>query len=189
MGVVMNVGSRSPWGIVDIVTKFDDGVEFISTASHGGFKLDRAHNSKIMPEMRKSGGWYEEDCEYSIVALTFPELFTRDDVEKAKKVFCDWYPRQYAKMFNEDIENLRGKSYTYDLECFNLENRNNWIVISAARQGDFVLCHAKLGGNRNNSELLGNRNNSETAVFHIPKNEYECGRFGFVVDLNKYERK
>jgi len=47
----------------------------VITAGHGGFKLDPALNAQVPEVCRRRGGWYEEDCEWAIPFLVFPELF------------------------------------------------------------------------------------------------------------------
>lgn len=66
---------RTPWGQSQVIYNVAPGIIFASTASHGGFKLDRALNAQVPAEARKRGGWYEENCEWAIPFLTFPEIF------------------------------------------------------------------------------------------------------------------
>ena len=81
----------SPWGKVQYVKSFSEGVVLVSTASHGGMKLDRACNAKVPASARRKGGWYEEDCEVAIPILTFPELFPKDQ-EAAQETIDRWFP-------------------------------------------------------------------------------------------------
>jgi hypothetical protein len=39
---------------------------FVSTPSHGGFKLEAKHNVLIPAPFCRDGGWYEEDCDVPI---------------------------------------------------------------------------------------------------------------------------
>ena len=55
-------GAHTPWGASQCATVYADGVVSHSTAGHGGFHLDAAHNAKVHPALRARGGWYEEDC-------------------------------------------------------------------------------------------------------------------------------
>jgi hypothetical protein len=72
---------QTPWGIADFATEYAHGIVFFSTPSHGGFHLLPERNAEVLakfPGFRTfSGavGWYEEDCDWALVALTFPHLF------------------------------------------------------------------------------------------------------------------
>jgi len=81
----------TPWGQSDHQKKYAEGVIFYSTPGHGGFKLSPERNEKIPPKLRNSDGWYEEDCEASIVITAFPEMFTEKDHEYAAKSLKHWY--------------------------------------------------------------------------------------------------
>jgi hypothetical protein len=76
----------SPWGKIVHKTVFAQGVSFVSTSGHGGFRVF-PHVQEAFPEhLRVSSGlgglhWYEEDIESHKVVLAFPSLFT--DREKA----------------------------------------------------------------------------------------------------------
>jgi len=93
----MNTISNSPWGKPDSVQSHGEGVWFVSTPSHGGFAVRADLLSKIKPEWvayaRKWAGapfvqygWFEEDCCWAAVALTWPERFKPADVEMARKI-------------------------------------------------------------------------------------------------------
>jgi hypothetical protein len=78
---------NTPWGHADHVVKLAEGVHFVSTPSHGGFHLDPERNAIVPPEwkdatFRKLGerGWYEEDCDWAIMARFYPELFTAEEL-------------------------------------------------------------------------------------------------------------
>lgn len=82
---------RTPWGIADKITKYNDFVSFVSTPSHGGFKVAR-EALKLMPvAYRNADGWYEEDCEFCKVVLAFPDLFNSEQQTSAKACFEFWF--------------------------------------------------------------------------------------------------
>jgi hypothetical protein len=86
MGVPV-VGSMSPWGRVEDVREFGDGVVFVSTAGHGGFWLSadrhRALQSRHGFKTFAGGAWYEEDCDAAVVVVAFSDLFDVPTVERA----------------------------------------------------------------------------------------------------------
>jgi len=58
---------QSPWGKVQVQYNYADGVDCVSTAGHGGLKLDRKHNAMIPKIFRRQGGWYEEDLDCCVL--------------------------------------------------------------------------------------------------------------------------
>jgi len=81
----------SPWGAIDRVTEIAPGIVFVSTSSHGGFHLDDERNAQVPLRWRETSwnrqgmaGWYEEDCDWCLVALTFPNVFESDERQKAR---------------------------------------------------------------------------------------------------------
>ena len=105
----------TPWGIADHSEHIADGITFYGTPSHGGFKLSADRQAKVPEYMRSPDGWYEEDCEWSIVALVFEEKWrlwavrqqeggTPDaDIASAKSTLRNWHPDAYEKFFGETL--------------------------------------------------------------------------------------
>src|SRR5580704_5973303 len=81
----------SPWGAVDYGTRFAEGVFFVSTPSHGGFKLAAVHNVLIPAAFRCEGGWYEEDVNAAIVVCFMPLLFKPDEVLNSRQSLRNWH--------------------------------------------------------------------------------------------------
>lgn len=87
----------TPWGRSDSRTHYGDGVTFYSTSSHGGFKLSEERLREITSKLGVVETfcgypqWFEEDCDWTYVALAFPELFTGDELAAANTY------REYAK--------------------------------------------------------------------------------------------
>jgi hypothetical protein len=52
---------HSPWGTVDHGVRYAEGLFFVSTPSHGRFKLSASLNVLIPAAFRRDGGWCEED--------------------------------------------------------------------------------------------------------------------------------
>ena len=86
----MRIGTRSPWGPVDHIEPVAPGVVFVSTPGHGGIHLD-AERVAGMPRAffgastDRDGVWWEEDCAWALVAITYPDAFPRQD----------WHPEDY----------------------------------------------------------------------------------------------
>jgi hypothetical protein len=99
-------GKYSPWGYIQDVEKIADGIWSVSTAGHGGIKLDRKHNAAMPDYMRSPGGWYEEDCQWALVALVFPAAFVAkmhkdgtSDYDHALQAAEHWYPAEFKRFF------------------------------------------------------------------------------------------
>lgn len=89
----MTTITSTPWGAPQTVDDIGEGVCFVSTASHGGYYVPPAVNERIPAHWRAiswnnqaARGWYEEDCDWALVALALPHLFIREEVELARKI-------------------------------------------------------------------------------------------------------
>lgn len=69
--------TSSPWGGVQGGDELAPGIWMVHTAGHGGIKLSAERNRLVPDYMRAEGGWYEEDCDWAIVAVVFPEPFQK----------------------------------------------------------------------------------------------------------------
>lgn len=74
------------------------------TASHGGIKVSAGRLAKMHPALVKMGfaglgakGWFEEDASWCAVALAFPDCFSDEVVEAARKTAKNYYSELYAE--------------------------------------------------------------------------------------------
>jgi hypothetical protein len=94
------VPQETPWGLAapsEVETIEEDGVYFVSTASHGGYYVTPDAIDAIPGDWREAtfnrqgcNGWFEEDCDWAIVALTFPRLFGPQALDSARDIFERW---------------------------------------------------------------------------------------------------
>jgi hypothetical protein len=75
------VGGPSPWGPIQTVRSLANDLEFVSTASHGGYWLGPARWAELkeaFPTFEPFAGapWLEEDGDSALVVLLWPELHT-----------------------------------------------------------------------------------------------------------------
>ncbi len=87
-------GISTPWGLSDYGTQYDEAGELVfwTTPGHGGFKVADTLLSKMPAALRAfkpwaAEGWYEEDCDWAIVAFAFPDLFTDGELFNANRTF------------------------------------------------------------------------------------------------------
>ena len=84
---------ETPWGPSRFIEPAtgpngeDEGVVFVATRRHGGYKVPPELNQRIIDKFISTHisrsdwsadmqlGWYEEDCHWCYVCLTFPDLF------------------------------------------------------------------------------------------------------------------
>ena len=86
---------RTPWGQSDSVVEVGRGIRCVSTPSHGGYYVPDSLLSAIpaawqarAAEWSGSPNWYEEDCEWASVAVTFPDLFPPEAQEAARRTIA-----------------------------------------------------------------------------------------------------
>jgi len=174
------MATSTPWGQSQYSEKIARGIMNYGTCSHGGVHVSPTKNVLIPEYMRNADGWYEEDCEWAKVAVVFAEEYSvargGNINEIAEVTLRHWFPDAYEKFFGKKV--VKGESVVRDKEIFKEENKNNYIVVSACRQEDGVSCIATLGGHR--------KFDGSEKYFMVPANEYEAGRYGFVIDLEKH---
>lgn len=174
------MATNTPWGKSQSKTKYAPGINFYSTASHGGIKLSAGKNAEIPEYMRNVNGWYEEDCEWAkvVVFFRYEGYFNEKMIDNAHRSMMNWNPDEYERLMNCEIP-LEMSLVKRDRK-FAEDNKNNYVVISAF--GDwhpevpkgFVGVLATLGGNRSNS----------VKKFLVPNEEYKGH---FVIDLNRHK--
>ena len=92
----MTTLKRTPWGDPQSSLELAEGIIFYSTARHGGIHLDRTRRNAMPPALRAletfaGGPWYEEDCDWAIVALAFPDAFKPADVGCAVDIAAHYF--------------------------------------------------------------------------------------------------
>ena len=173
-------GKNSPWGKIDQSKVVAEGITQVSTAGHGGFKLDRKRNSLIPVIFRKEGGWYEEDCEWAIVALFFPNAFSEDSRHIAVKTVKDFYPDQFEKHFEVYIPT--GDSYEKDTRQFAQQCYEKFVVTSAWGDWHHNVPKGMVG------VYARKDSTNERKYFLVTASEYaDRNHFGFVVNENVHQ--
>ena len=84
----------TPWGVADTAEHIGLGVYLVTTPSHGGYYLPPAVNARVPAHWQaitwNNGqgreGWYEEDCDWALVALAVPELFIPEERTIARRI-------------------------------------------------------------------------------------------------------
>lgn len=92
----------TPWGQPHGHISVAPGIDCYDTPSHGGFHLspDRVAEMPAMLREHKTlagDGWYEEDCDWVFVVLSFPQHFDANHVEAARKSLKTYKPDIYSE--------------------------------------------------------------------------------------------
>ncbi|AYD04838.1 hypothetical protein [Neorhizobium sp. NCHU2750] len=178
--VQTRMSASTPWGSSQMAVIYAEGVVAHSTAGHGGFHLSADRNAKIHPPLRKGTPWYEEDCEWAIVALTFPDLFTAYERSLADKTFRNTWPDEWEAIQGAKL--AEGESWTKDRRAFDESHAADYIVMSAIfsdQHPGMTEVVAVLGGKR--------QPDHDERRFLVPSDEYAGrGRFGFVIDPDRH---
>ncbi|MBB5538802.1 DUF7007 domain-containing protein [Rhizobium giardinii] len=171
----VRMNCNTPWGLSQGATIYADGIVCHTTAGHGGFKLSAARNAAVHPMLRVDDGFYEEDAAWAIVALTFPDLFTRYERKVGDQILRDWWPDGWQEIHGRAL--APGESHEKDRRDFQRRHAQNWIVIAALlsdHHPDMSEVIATIGGARDHR--------AEERRFLVPSDDYTVGRFGFVID-------
>lgn len=96
-------GKKTPWGPAQFSRERAPGIVEYTTASHGGIHITKERYAQMPEEYRRHKPWagrywYEEDCDWCVVALAFPDdYFSVIDtdqkeavLEHARKIFEEW---------------------------------------------------------------------------------------------------
>ena len=114
----MKKGDKTPWGPAQTVKEFAPGIVQVTTASHGGFWVSDARLEELNTRLGVLGGassqyttfcgsanWWEEDCDWAVIATAFPEAFPahvrdigRQQLETMSKVRGGKYRRAWESL-------------------------------------------------------------------------------------------
>ncbi|GBQ85132.1 hypothetical protein AA14337_3001 [Acetobacter malorum DSM 14337] len=172
---------NTPWGKPDHITVFrvdpESGapdIMSVSTPGHGGFVLTARAQAGMPPSLRLGAGnvgFYEEDSDWTRVALAHPELFVPGDLAKAEEIIRHWDPQAWEQFYGQKLQ--PGQSSVNDRANFLSLHEHDLIAVSAClAPGDEsnVLVTAVPGENRN---LMGTDKEKQ---FIIPYDEYRAGQ-------------
>lgn len=176
------MGTATPWGTSQYSKKLARGVVSYSTAGHGGIHVSKtmfAKMPKVFQNIRTTKqGWFEEDCEWAFVALSFPDLFSSESVESAHASVKNYWPEAYQAWRRETEPNYVlpvEESHALQRKAFEQANASNWVVISAVNaENNMVKCHATLGG----------KYAPDAKVFLVPQEEYKSP---FIIDTQRHK--
>lgn len=176
----------TPWGRADWCKPVTRGINCYATPGHGGYCVSAGKAKAIHPALRSvgietaRGVWFEEDCAWAVVPLSFPGYFDEEKIKAAHSSAKSWFPDEYtaAGFGPVAVED----SFVLRERAFLAATRDAFVVKSAAGSwhhdcpDGFVLTYAT------------RRSDGYAKNFLIPADEYKGrGPFGFVVEDGAYE--
>lgn len=171
------MATATPWGPSQTRRNITRGINFYTTASHGGYILSAGMNKRIPEYARNENRAYEEDCDWAIVETFLPQYFEAENVIKAKIVLMTWHPDLYER--REGIVIPPGHSYIKDKRAEEASNRNKFVVVSACGSWHANVPTGKVG------VMAVKQATGETGNFLVDANEY-TNKPGFVVDEERH---
>jgi hypothetical protein len=171
---------RTPWGGVQDAEQIAPGIWSVFCSGHGGYKLSRERNVSMPECLRIRGGWYEEDADWSLIALAYPDAFKPEHRDSAVKIAKNWHPLKYQAFAGVELQ--PGESHILDQQRFKDETADKFVVVAAYGDhtpwvpSNFVGCAAV------------RKSDDERRWFLVSVTEYNQGRFGFVIDQFRHKQ-
>jgi hypothetical protein len=99
---------QTPWGPSQSSREIAPGIIRYDTASHGGYYLSPERVAEMPKPLREfvpfggpqagPGRWFEEDCDWSVVCLAFPQFFPADAIPAALATLRHYRPELYEQV-------------------------------------------------------------------------------------------
>lgn len=167
---------RSPWGKVHIERVLFTGIVAVTTSTHGGVHLDKKLNELIPPAFRRDSGWYEQDCEWAIVAYYFPQS-VKCKREHVIQVLKDEYPDAYMEVTGEVLTDK--DSFTLRERAFRETTKDKFVAYSASGSWARNVPNGMVGVHARKLST------GEEGAFLVPEKEYQSS-VGFIVDPDRH---
>lgn len=177
------MATATKWGPSQSKRNITRGINFYSTASHGGYILSEGMNKRIPEYARELDRHYEEDCDWAIVVIFLPQYFEDKEREAAYKTLKNWHPTIWEKKYGRELE--PGESYVKDRARLEEENASEYVVSSAWGDWHDMVPTGMVG-------VKAYRKADDTeGWFLVPADEYQntmrTTGFGFVIDTGRHK--
>jgi hypothetical protein len=100
----------TPWGRADHVRDIGLGILRVDTPRHGGYYVPPMVRTKMPTAALRTFaglGWYEEDADWCMVCLSFPDLFPPEALDMAKRTAQVWSTPEVCKAFGLEWKGRR----------------------------------------------------------------------------------
>lgn len=168
---------HTPWGKADNKEFITRGINFYSTASHGGYKVSDKLNLKIHEAFRNTNGWYEEDCEWAKVVVSFSLYFDKDLLVSAHKTLRNYFPDDYEVVYNVKVH--PEDSVKRRQQMFDEATKDKYVVTAAWGSWEKGVPEGKV-------KVLAKKGASRK-YFLVDAEDYKKRDNRFVIDESKHE--
>lgn len=133
-----NCPVATPWGPAYDAIVHAGGIVSYHTASHGGICLTAARFADMPTPLRAgtahlvapSGrAWFEEDCNWCIPVLAFPEAFLAEQVTQAEVTLRHWHPNTWEDFYGRVLS--ESESLQKRRQIFHDRHRNDLLGVCA----------------------------------------------------------
>ena len=182
--VHVDYGARTPWGPAQREERVAEGIVFVPTEGHGGYRLSEERNRVIPAPYRSRSRWYEEDCEQHIVAFYHFDAIARADDERTRDerlAYEDeslryWYPNAWEKVNGRTLE--PGESREKDRQTWYADNADEYVARSQKTIEDgLILVTARRESTGDEDRFILTREQRDTAVAEVADEFGHDGRF------------
>jgi uncharacterized protein DUF7007 len=97
------VATETPWGPSQSSREIAPGIVRYDTASHGGYYVSPARVASMPKPLRDfkpfaGSCWYEEDVDWCVVALAFPQFWPADAIPAALATLRNYRPELFKEV-------------------------------------------------------------------------------------------
>lgn len=127
--------SYSPWGGIQHRKQIAPGVWNVETAGHGGIYVAPSVLATI-PDCLKENtfagpGWFEEDCDWALVVVALPHLFTPYERFSAVRSVMEWNKEKWSQYGNTEA----GKALLAEVMKYEADNAERFTMGSMSTGG------------------------------------------------------
>lgn len=195
----MHPPKHTPWGHADGIIILADGIASVSTSSHGGIWLSDERWKTLLEKFPMfqswaGEGWLEEDCDWCVAALAFPEHFSEEHRAAAENTAKNNFPDLWEHWSGRPL--APGESRVKDERAFFAAHTGR--LLSGAAWGDWqsgvpkgfvgVCARPIPAGMDRKWQIASTSNRSEERYFLVPEAEYQArGPHGFLIKPHHQE--
>lgn len=134
--VHVGYGARTPWGPAQMQEQVAEGIVFVPTEGHGGYRLSEERNRAIPAPLRNRSRWYDEDDDRRVVEFYHFDAVARLDPDRTRaerladidQSIRDQRPDQWEKVNGRILE--PGESYAKDKQAWRADSAGEYVVRS-----------------------------------------------------------
>lgn len=178
--------TQSIWGPIQTTLTIADGIERVTTPTHGGFLLssERIHELPASFPHHEDGA-YEEDLAWCFIALAFPQYFDTRLQHEAQQTCKDWFPTVWEAWTDTTLS--VDESSTKRTDAWYHDHAQDWLTIKTwgewhpdVPKGFIAVC-ARQGGRQKHTDV-------PDQYFLVPADEYHLSRLQFIVYPSRHRQ-